>query len=195
MTLGLRKLVVVGLIAAVFFTANALLVAHWLDRMGVVSWADAIRRDFLTGTAITIIVALLILLAPTRTMSGVAGWRRAPSTVGRAGVGCEQIVIRPDLPPIYVPIVESGPCSYYSRILFPGCFPGGRRVCGESPYEPDRTLSRPITAPRPGLQILPTYDRSCHIIALYWIQPSPPGVVRPGKLLTKHLARIKLWLE
>jgi len=80
MTLGLRKLVVVGLIAAVFFTANALLVAHWLDRMGVVSWADAIRRDFLTGTAITIIVALLILLVPAGHAAGsLARWtKRCP---------------------------------------------------------------------------------------------------------------------
>ena len=80
MSLGLRKVVVVGLVGGVFFMANALLVAHWLDRMGVISWADSVRREFLTGTAITIIVALLILLVPARHAVGsVAGWlRRCP---------------------------------------------------------------------------------------------------------------------
>ena len=66
MSLGLRKLVVVGLVGGVFFMANALLVAHWLDKMGMIGWAASIRRDFLTGTAITIIIALLILLVPAR---------------------------------------------------------------------------------------------------------------------------------
>jgi len=80
MTLGLRKLVVVGLVGGIFFMANALLVAHWLDEMGVISWAGTIRRDFLTGTAITIIVTLLILLVPARhAVSQGIGWlRRCP---------------------------------------------------------------------------------------------------------------------
>jgi len=62
MTLGLRKLIVVALVGSIFLTANFLLVANWLSEKGVIDWAQGIRREFLTGTAITIIVALLILL-------------------------------------------------------------------------------------------------------------------------------------
>jgi len=92
-TLGLRKLIVVGLVGGVFFMANALLVAHWLDRMGLIGWADSLRREFLTGTAITIIVALLILLVPARhAVSQGIGWlRRCPvcdSSVARQAKYC-----------------------------------------------------------------------------------------------------------
>jgi hypothetical protein len=80
MSLGLRKLVVLGLVVSVFLLANALLVAHWLDSMGVIGWAASIRRDFLTGTAITIIIALLILLVPARhaVKEGIGWLRRCP---------------------------------------------------------------------------------------------------------------------
>ena len=80
MTLGLRKLIVVGLVGGVFFMANALLVAHWLEKMGVIEWACWIRRDFITGTAITIIIALLILLVPARhaVKEGIGWLRRCP---------------------------------------------------------------------------------------------------------------------
>jgi hypothetical protein len=64
MTLGIRKMMVVGLVAAVFVVANALVLAHWLESSGAIGWAGWIRREFLTGTAITILVALLILLVP-----------------------------------------------------------------------------------------------------------------------------------
>lgn len=66
MTLGIRKLTVLGLVAAVVVSANALLLAHWLDEIGVINWAGYIRHEFLTGTAITILLALLILLVPAR---------------------------------------------------------------------------------------------------------------------------------
>ena len=62
MTLGIRKLVVLGLITGVFLLANVMFVAHWLTEMGIVDWAVKIRKEFLTGTAITIIVVLLILI-------------------------------------------------------------------------------------------------------------------------------------
>jgi len=80
LTLGLRKLIVVGLVGGVFFMANALLVAHWLDELGLIGWAGSIRRDFLTGTAITIIIALLILLVPARhaVREGIGWLRRCP---------------------------------------------------------------------------------------------------------------------
>ena len=56
MALGIRKLVVLVLVAAVFLLAN------WLEKMGAVDSARHLRREYLTGPAITIIVVLLILL-------------------------------------------------------------------------------------------------------------------------------------
>jgi hypothetical protein len=62
MTLGIRKLIVVSLVGGVVLFANFLLVAHWLQEKGVIDMAQHVRQEFLTGTAITIIVVLLILL-------------------------------------------------------------------------------------------------------------------------------------
>ena len=62
MTLGMRKLVVVGLVGAVLLLGNFILVANWLQEKSVIDWAKDIREEYLTGTAITIIVVLLILL-------------------------------------------------------------------------------------------------------------------------------------
>lgn len=75
MTLGIRKLIVAGLIGGVFVTANALVLAHWLSEVGAVDLAVNIRREFVTGTAITVIVALLILLVGPQ---GGASSRRCP---------------------------------------------------------------------------------------------------------------------
>ena len=72
MRLGTRKVVVLGLVAAVFLIANAMLVADWLREKGIVDFATGIRKDFLTGTAITIIVALLILLVRPRAEGSIA---------------------------------------------------------------------------------------------------------------------------
>ena len=71
MRLGTRKVVVLGLVAAVFL-ANAIIVADWLREKGIVDFASGIRKDFLTGTAITIIVVLLILLVRPRIEGGIA---------------------------------------------------------------------------------------------------------------------------
>ena len=66
MTLGIRKLIVVSLVGAVLLLGNFILVANWLQEKGVIDWAQCIRKEFLTGTAITIIVVLLILLVAPR---------------------------------------------------------------------------------------------------------------------------------
>ena len=66
MTLGIRKLIVLVLVAALFLVANLMLVANWLQEKGVIDWAKYIHREYLTGTAITIIVVLLILLVAPR---------------------------------------------------------------------------------------------------------------------------------
>lgn len=62
MTLTVRKCLVLALVAGVFLLANALAIAYWLRDAGVIDTATSIREEFLTGTAITVIVALLILL-------------------------------------------------------------------------------------------------------------------------------------
>lgn len=62
MALGIRRLLAVSLVGGVFLMGNIMLLAHWFDSIGAVDFANAVREQFLTGTAITIIVALLILL-------------------------------------------------------------------------------------------------------------------------------------
>lgn len=62
MTLHIRKLMVIGIIATVLLLANLTLIAAWIDQMGLEDLANFVRKEFLTGTAVTVIVALLILL-------------------------------------------------------------------------------------------------------------------------------------
>ncbi|MDD5133891.1 MAG: hypothetical protein PHP01_00590 [Phycisphaerae bacterium] len=62
MTLGLRKIILLMLIGSVFLMANIVLVANWLSEKGLPDFANHIRSNYLTGTAITVVVALLILL-------------------------------------------------------------------------------------------------------------------------------------
>ena len=77
--LGVRKLLVLSLVGGIFLLANVMLVAHWLNETGVIDWAGRARQDFLTGTAITVIIALLILLVKPRTEGSRAGLiRRCP---------------------------------------------------------------------------------------------------------------------
>jgi hypothetical protein len=75
MTLGIRKLLVVGLVAAVIVLGNFMLIASWLQEVGAVDIARTIRQEFLTGTAVTILVALLILLVDGGRGSGWTGRR------------------------------------------------------------------------------------------------------------------------
>ena len=77
MTLGIRKLIVLVLAAALFLVANLIFVTNWLAEKGVIDWAKYIHREYLTGTAITIIVVLLILLVAPRGGGSRSG-RRCP---------------------------------------------------------------------------------------------------------------------
>ena len=95
MSLGIRKLMVMGLVAAVFVVANALLLAHWLEASGAIGWAGWIRREFLTGTALTVILTLLILLVPARhaVADGVGLFRRCSvcnGPISRRAKYCEE---------------------------------------------------------------------------------------------------------
>jgi formate-dependent nitrite reductase membrane component NrfD len=64
MSLRTRKILVAGVVVAILVMANFLVLAHWLDRVGVIGCAQALRHEYLTGTAITIIVVLLVLIVP-----------------------------------------------------------------------------------------------------------------------------------
>jgi hypothetical protein len=72
MSLTIRKIIVLGLIGAALLIGNILFVANWLAEKGVIDWAESIRAEYLTGTAITIVAVLLILLVnPKRIGSSV----------------------------------------------------------------------------------------------------------------------------
>lgn len=66
LSFGIRKLVVIGLVGGIFLLGNIWMVVSWLEEKGVIDWAGGVRKEYLTGTAITIITALLILLIAPR---------------------------------------------------------------------------------------------------------------------------------
>ena len=77
MTLTVRKIIVLGLIGFVFLAGNILFVANWLAESGVEQKANWLREEFLTGTALAVILALLVLLVgPKSRMGGLV--RRCP---------------------------------------------------------------------------------------------------------------------
>ena len=80
MTLTIRKIMVLGLIGTIFLMANILVVANWLAEKGLPEKANWLREEFLTGTAIAVILALLILLVnPRNAGSRAIGFiRRCP---------------------------------------------------------------------------------------------------------------------
>jgi hypothetical protein len=82
MTLGIRKLIVLVLVAALFLVANLIFVTNWLAEKGVIDWARYVNKEYLTGTAITIIVVLLVLLVAPRG-DGRRLIRRCPVCDGR----------------------------------------------------------------------------------------------------------------
>jgi len=69
MSLTIRKVVVLGLLGTILLLGNILFVANWLAEKGAVDWARNIRSEYLTGTAITIIAVLLVLLVSPRARS------------------------------------------------------------------------------------------------------------------------------
>jgi len=87
MSLSIRKFVVLCCVGAIFLVANILLVASWLEEKGVIDFAKHIKAKYLTGTAITIIIVLVILLVKPGKERGLL--RRCPVCdhvlVGRAG--------------------------------------------------------------------------------------------------------------
>ena len=78
MSLTSRKIIVISLIAGVFLAGNILVIAQWLADTGVPETANWIRHEFLTGTAIAVIIALLILLVGPGQSSRAVTSRRCP---------------------------------------------------------------------------------------------------------------------
>ena len=79
MSLTIRKIIVLGLIGFIFLTANILVVANWISNTGIAEKAGWIRREFLTGTAITVILTLLVLLvSPKASIKVISFTRRCP---------------------------------------------------------------------------------------------------------------------
>ena len=62
MSIGKRKLLVSSVVAAVLILANAGTITGWLRELGVIPLAQHIQSEYVTGTAIAVIAALLILL-------------------------------------------------------------------------------------------------------------------------------------
>ena len=80
MSLTVRKIVVLGLIGIIFLAANILIVANWISDTGIAEKAGWVRREFLTGTAIAVILVLLILLVSPKSVTGksIGFTRRCP---------------------------------------------------------------------------------------------------------------------
>jgi hypothetical protein len=74
--LTVRKIIVLGLIGIIFLMANILVVVNWIADSGVAEKAGWVRREFLTGTAIAVIVVLLILLVSPRALRNTIGFSR-----------------------------------------------------------------------------------------------------------------------
>ena len=67
MSLTIRKVILLGLTGSILLLGNIVLVADWLAERGIVGWARNIRSEYLTGTVVTLIVVLLILLVTPKT--------------------------------------------------------------------------------------------------------------------------------
>ena len=78
-SLGIRKLMVISLVGGIFLLGNIWLVVNWLEDKGVIDGAQYVRKEYLTGTAITIVIVLVILLVrPGRAVGAGSLFRRCP---------------------------------------------------------------------------------------------------------------------
>ena len=60
MAIGVRKILVLSLVGGILLLCNAWIVVDWLEANGVIGWAHRIRNEYLTGTAVTIIIAMFL---------------------------------------------------------------------------------------------------------------------------------------
>lgn len=66
LSLRLRKFALLTLIALVLLMGNLIAITAWLNQAGAIDLAQRVRKEYLTGTAITILVALMILIVSPR---------------------------------------------------------------------------------------------------------------------------------
>ena len=80
MSMTVRKIIVLGLIGIIFLMANILVVASWIAETGIAEKAGWVRREFLAGTVIAVILVLVTLLVNPKSSSGrtVGFIRRCP---------------------------------------------------------------------------------------------------------------------
>ena len=69
MTLAVRKRLVMICVVLLICLANAGVVVNWLAEIGLISWARHVCDRYLTGTAVTVIAVVLIIV-PTSTLVG-----------------------------------------------------------------------------------------------------------------------------
>ena len=65
MTITMRRLIVIVPVATILLLANFMGLSQGLANTGVIEWARSINAKYITGTAITVIAALLILMPAT----------------------------------------------------------------------------------------------------------------------------------
>jgi len=110
MTIKMRRLIVVMPVAATLLLTNFLALGEWLDRTGVIGWARSIHAEYITGTAIAVIAAMLILLPPTTAVR--LSWR----TPSRRCPVCDE-GLRPE--GRYCPACGSRVCAAETRVPRP----------------------------------------------------------------------------
>jgi len=71
-----RKVLVASVVLAILVLANTETIVGWLRDLGIIPFAQHIQSEYVTGAAIAVIVALLVL-APGRAVWAVGG-RRCP---------------------------------------------------------------------------------------------------------------------
>lgn len=74
MTLASRKRLVAGSVLLLIGFANLGMFVSWLDTLGVLAWARRVCDQYITGTSVTVIAALLILL-PSGTVIAICAQR------------------------------------------------------------------------------------------------------------------------
>lgn len=66
MSLRSKKIILLVILLVVVLSANAREVVDWLDHLGVIAWAQHVRSEYVTGTSIAVILAMVFLLGGTQ---------------------------------------------------------------------------------------------------------------------------------